>query len=430
MTVAGEPKLLPLNFGRGVANRIAVTKLPNGFVLGADNVDFSDSGVPSRREGFTALATLAGAHSFCTPKDVQFGLVADATTLYSVHADGSLKPLVTGLDGSDVHYKQTPLGVYWSNGDRCGKIAADESAHAWGVELVPSFGLAALDTGGLEAGTYGVALAFANAALEEGGATATQFIDVVDGGGIQVGGIPVPQDTDTSEVRVYVTTANGTELQYAGSAPAGASSYTIGAGRRGRQLGRTQFCLPFPPVLFPQLKAGRLVGAQGTYFIWSEPLYYGLYNPVKNFIRLHGEPITMVAVPDSESFVVYLGTDTHTYVLRGDSIDTARISIASHIGVIPGSMAVVQPDALGLDFVTQPVPVWVDQRGVPTVGAVESMVPLSDKFVYPLFDSASAFFSQREGMSRYIVSGRGGAVPGLAISDRIVATTYDMGGGP
>jgi hypothetical protein len=425
--MAGDQKLVSLAFGQGVANRVAATKLPKGFVIGADNVDFSDSGVPSRRAGFTELAALAGAHSFCTPADVPFGLVADATTLYSVHLDGSLKALVTGLDGGSVHYQQTPLGVYWSNGDRCGKVAADETTHAWGVELVPSFGLVVLGTGGLEAGTYGVSLAFANVALEEGAATATQFIDVPDGGGIQVGGIPAPMDADTSEVRVYVTTANGTELQYAGSAPGGASSYVIDAGRRGRQLGATQFCVPYPPVLFPRLKAGRLIGAQGTYFVWSEPLYYGLFNPLKNFIRLHGEPITMVAVPDSESFVVYLGTDTHTYVLRGESIDTARVSIASHIGVIPGSMTVIQPDALGLDFVTQPVPVWVDKRGVPMVGAVESMVPLSDKFVYPLFDSASAFFSQREGMSRYIVSGRGGAAPGLAVSDSVVAHVNVMG---
>lgn len=428
--MASAPTPVPLRVAAGVANRIAPTKLGRGFVVGADNVDFSDSGTTSRRQGFTQLAALAGAHSLWTSKDMPFGLVSAGGALYSVRADGTLNSLVTGLGDGAIAYASTPLGVYWSNGAQCGRVATDESAYPWGVELVSSFGLLATAVGGLDAGRYGVALSFANTSMEEGGATATQFVDVAAGGGIQVIDIPAPQNVDTSEVRVYVTTANGTELQFAGSLAAGSSNYVIGAGRRGRQLGRTQFCAPFPSVMFPLLKAGRLLGAQGSYLLWTEPMYYGLYNPAKNFIRLHGEPITMVCAPESEEFVVYLGTDTHTYMLRGESIDTARISVASHVGVIPGSMAYLQPDVLGNEYISQPVPAWVDKRGVPMYGSLFGAQPLSDKFVYPLFESAAAFFTQTNGMSRYLVSGRGGATPGLAVSDRVVAKVNNMGGGP
>lgn len=429
--MAQAPQPLPLRIGNGVANRVAPTKLSPGYVIAADNVDFSDSETTMRREGFTQLAALSDAHSFWTSTELPFGLVCAQGQLYSVHPDGSLHSLVSGLNDGEVDYQQTPLGVYWSNGVACGRIGADESVHPWGVELVPSFGLAPLAAGGLDAGRYGVALAFASASMEEGAATPTQFVDVSAGGGIQVSGIPAPQNAGTAELRMYVTAANGTELLFAGAAVAGTANYAIGAGRRGRALGRTQFCAPFPAVQHPMLAKGRLFGALGSQLIWTEPMYYGLYNPSKNFISLHGEPITMVCAPESEEFVVYLGTDMHTYVLRGGSIDDARISIASHVGVIPGSMTYMEPDVIGNPYVTQPVPVWVDKRGVPMMGTATffGMQALSEKFVYPLFDSAAACFSQSEGMSRYIVAGRGGAAPGLAVADRVVAKVNNMGGG-
>jgi len=421
---------ITLQFGAGVVNRRAPTKLPPGAVVAADNVDIGEDGVVSRREGFSQVIALPGAHSLWSAKELMFGLVGDASTLYGVEGASSTTPLVNNITGAQIGYAVTPLGVYWSNGDQCGRIGYDMTAGPWGVETPPGFFLTAGFTGGLDAGTYGVSLAFASASSEEGGATSTQFVDVPQGGSIQVNGISAARNAETSEVRVYVTSANSTELFYAGAVPAGAVSYTVGASIRGRQLGRTQYCLPFPAVKFPLLRKGRLFGAIGNRLVWSEPMYYGLYNPAHNFVRLHAEPITTLAAPESQAFVFYIGTETHTYVLRGESIETASLTIASNVGVIPGSMAYLDPDILHEDTVTVPSPVWVDKRGVPMIGTEGGLVPLSDKFVYPIFDSAAAFFAQNDSSNRYFVAGRGGRASGMAMSDRVVARSYDMGGGP
>lgn len=428
--VMAKPTDIPVQFGVGVVNRKAPTKLPPGGAVAADNVDIAEDGVVSRREGFSQALALPGAHSLWSAKELMFGLVGDASALYGIEGGTSATSLVTGVSGAQIGYAVTPLGVYWSNGEQCGRIGYDMTARPWGVEAAPDFFLTAATTGGLDAGRYGVSLAFASDTSEEGGASPTQFVDVPQGGAIQVNGISAPQRADTDEVRAYVTDANGTELFYAGAAPAGASGYTIGAGVRRRQLGRTQYCLPFPAVKFPLLRKGRLFGALGSQVVWSEPLYYGLYNPAQNFARLHNESITMLASPESQAFVFYIGTETHTYVLRGESIETASLSVASNVGVIPGSMAYLEPDILHEDTVAVPSPVWVDKRGVPMIGAEGSLVPLSDKFVYPIFDSAAAFFAQNDSASRYFVAGRGGRASGMAVADTVVARSYDVGGGP
>lgn len=420
---------IALQFGAGVVNRRAPTKLPAGGLVAADNVDIDDDAVVSRREGFSLALPLTGAHSLWGAPDLMFGLAADATQLYCVEGATSATPLVQGLSGAAVGYVVTPLGVYWSNGSRCGRVGFDAMARPWGVEPPPTFQVAALDTGGLDAGRYGVALAFAAASAEEGGASATQLVDVPPGGGIAVGSIAPALDADTSEVRAYVTSANGTELRYAGAAPASVNSYVIGAGMRGRQLGRTQYCLPFPPVRFPLLRKGHLFGAVDNRVIWSEPLYYGLYNPAQNFVSLRGEPIVMLAAPESAALVLYIGTRTHTYVLRGDSIDNVALTVAANVGVVPGSMVYLEPDVLKEEAVTVPTPIWVDQRGVPMLGTEGGLLPASDKFVYPIFDQAAAFFTSHGDGDRYLVAGRGGRPSGMAVADTVVARVYDVGGG-
>ena len=97
---------------------------------------------------------------------------------------------------------------------------------------------------------------------------------------------------------------------------------------------------------------------------------------------------------------------------------------------MPGSLAYVAPDALGLKGITAWVPVWVDARGVPIAGTGDGLMPLHDKFAYPSFLQAAALFDQRDGQSRYVVSGRGGAPSALAVGDYVTATVVDAGGGP
>jgi hypothetical protein len=195
----------------------------------------------------------------------------------------------------------------------------------------------------------------------------------------------------------------------------GVAQFLVGAGTRTRVL-TTQFCEPFPAATHLLGKAGRILGALGRRVVWTQSMYYGLWVPTGNSLTLPDE-ITMIAAPDSPQFMVYVATRKKVYVLQGDSIDSYSVTVACAAGVIPGSMVMAPAEVLHLQGVLAPVPLWAGTDGVPYAGTLQGVIPLTDKFVYPVFDQAASAFVQTGGMSRYIVGGRGGRTSGLAMSD-------------
>lgn len=404
------------SWASGVDNRSHETKLADGYVRHADNVEIDQNGITRSRDGYALWAPLAGAHSLWTHELLTFALVANATTLYRLDEGGALTALVTGLNGSPLSYAAVGHRVRWSNRVQTGVVDMDGTPAALGVQTpLPSFGVAAVANGGLFAGRYGVTMTFASASREEGGAPESVYVDVPDGGGLQITGVPVASDGSATEARIYVTEANGIDLMHAGSAQPGAATFLVGAGNRARLLS-TQFCEPFPPAACLLAQSGRLLGALGRDLVWSQALYYGLYRPTRNSLRFPDE-IVMLAAPETDGFMVYVGTRKAVYLLRGDSIDTCVRTVACAAGVIPGSMNTVPAEAAKLDGVLTPVPFWVGADGVPYAGLIAGVIPLSSVFAYPIYDEAAAAFVQQDGLSRYIVSGRGGRTSGLAMGD-------------
>lgn len=415
-----------LAFARGVDNRSHATRLDDGYVRHADDVDIDERGVGARRDGYALWTPLAGAHSLWTHPLLTFALVADAAALYRLGDDGALTTLAMGLNGGPLSYAVIGRFAYWSNGVQTGRVDLLGDASGWGVETpLPSFGVTAVATGGLYAGRYGVTLTFANASREEGGAPETVYVDVAEGGGIQISGVPVSGDALASEARIYVTAANSVELFHAATVAPGTAQVLVGAGQRGKLLA-TQFCEQFPAARHLLGKAGRLFGAVGRRLVWSQALYHGLWRPTQNSMPFPDE-ITMICAPDSPQFVLYVGTRKRVYVLQGESIDTATLSVACGAGAQPGSMAMLPAEALHLDGVLTPVPLWAGTDGVPYAGLLSGVVPLTDKFVYPVYDQAAAGFVQQGGHSRYLVGGRGGKTSGLAMGDSVSAEVIQAG---
>jgi len=416
-----------LSFVGGVDNRSHLAELDAGFVRKAENVEIDENGVGGLRDGYSLWVDLPGAQSLWDHPLLTFGLVADAGSLYRLDEDGALTTLATGLNGSRLSYAVIGQHAFWSNGVQTGRVDLLGTAGGWGVETpLPAFGATAVATGGLFAGRYGVTMTFTNAAGEEGGAPETEYVDVAEGGGIQVSGVPVSGDGLATAARIYVTSANGTELFHATSVAPGTAMVVIGAGQRGKLLA-TQFLEPFPPAAHLLAKAGRLIGAMGRRLVWSQALYPGLWRPTQNSLTLPDE-ITMIAAPDSPQFVLYVATRKRVYVLQGESIDSTTLSVACAAGAQPGSMAMLPAEVLHMDGVTTATPLWAGTDGVPYAGLLSGVVPLTDKFVYPIYDQAAAGFVQQGGLSRYLVSGRGGKTSGLAMGDRVSAEVIQ--GGP
>lgn len=415
-----------LSFAGGVDNRSHATQVTGGYVRQADNVDIDPDGIGRSRDGYTLWVDLPGAHSLWDHPLLTFALVGDPTTLYRLEDDGTLASLMTGLNGGRMSYAVIGRHVFWSNGVQTGRLDMLGVAAAWGVETpAPSFGVSAIGTGGLYAGRYGVTMTFANANREEGGAPETVFVDVAEGGGIQISGVPVSSDGSAAEARVYATEANSVELLYAGSALPGASQFLLSAGHRGRVLS-TQFCEPFPPASHLLAKAGRLIGAVDRQLVWTEALYPGLWRPTQNSLMLPNE-ITMICAPDSAQFMLYVATRKKVYLLQGESLETATLSAACAAGAIPGSMVMAPAEVLHLKGVLAPIPLWAGTDGVPYAGTLDGAIPLSSKFAYPVYDEAASAFVQRDGQSRFIVSGQGGHTSSLAVTDAIAIEVIKSG---
>lgn len=407
-----------LSFAEGVDNRSHATQLASGFVRRAENVDIDPHGVGKSRDGYELWVNLPGAHSLWDHPLLTFALVADATTVYRLDDDGALTALATGLNGNPISYAVIAQRVHWSNSVQTGRLDMNGTTSPWGIETpLPSFGVAAVSNGGLFAGSYGVTMTFSSASREEGGAPETVFVDVPEGGGIQITNVPTSSDSSATEARVYVSEANGAELFHAGSAVPGVGQFLIGAGQRTRVL-ETQFCEPFPAASNLLGKAGRLLGSIRRRLVWSQAMYYGLWRPTENS-QLFPDEITMICAPDSPQFMVYVGTRKRVYLLQGDSIDSMSTTVACAAGVQPGSMVMAPAEVLHMNGVLTSIPLWAGTDGVPYAGTLAGVVPLTDKFVYPIHEHAAAAFVQKGGLSRYIVSGRGGRTSDLAMSDAI-----------
>lgn len=423
-----DGRLAPLDFRRGVNNRDRETDVAAGYARVADNVDIGRDGTVASRDGYALLKALPSAHSVWAHDLFPYFLVADNTSLYLLDADGTLTPVVTGLAAADVHYAHLGGRVHWSNGVQTGIVKPDGTTAPWGTETpLPTFALSVAATGGLHAGRYGVTLTFASATREEGGAPDPVYIDVPEGGGILAAPIPSPQASGPTEARIYRTDVNGTDFLYAQSAAPGAGQFLLGAQQLGRPL-TTLFKDQFPAARYLLPKAGRIFGAVDRQLVWTDALYYGLTDLSDNFLAFP-EAITMIAAPESPRFVMYVGTQSKVYMLTGESITTSTSTPVSYQGAVPGSMAMIPPEEAMLDSVDAPVPFWVGGDGVPYVGTVGGVQPLSKKFVYPIYDKAAAAFVQNDGNSRYLVSGSGGRTSGLAASDSVVATVFNNGGG-
>lgn len=413
-------------FDAGVNNRSNPARVAAGQAVTADNVDIDRDGFVARRAGYALVATLPGAHSLWSHPLLAFVLVADATKLYRMDTAGVLTTLVSGLNGTRLSYALIGQRVRWSNGAQTGQLDLLGDPAPLGVNTpLPSFVAGAATSGGLHAGRYGVTLTFATATREEGGAPDTVYVDVTEGGGVMLTGIPASTDTATTECRIYLTSTNGTELFHVASCAPGTASVIVGATPPGRLLA-TQFCEPFPAAAHLLARFGRLFGALGRTLVWSESMYYGLWRPTRNNVTL-SDAITMVAAPDSPRLLLYLGTHNKTYLLQGDSIESATLSVANAGGVVPGSMVMAPPEALRMERVLTPVPLWCGTDGVPYAGTELGVLPLSNIAAYNVFDHAAATLVQQNGLSRYIVAGHGGSPSHLAFGDSVTATVVEAG---
>ena len=411
--VAKEHRLPTNEAGAPIALREAV------------NVDLDSTGWPSLRRGFQRFYSGSLSHSVWSHKDMPFGLFVDADELCAVFPDGRVDPLGLGIGPLPVSFTLINDRVYLCNRTRSAMVTMALQVMDWAPSQPAGRPTAVRVQGyALSQGQYQVAVTFTDVMGRESGCAHAVALDVEDGGGIELSAIPQPADPVlTPWINVYASGPNDQVMRLAGTVPAGVQSWLITSLANGRSL-TTQFLAPLPAGQIVRNVNGRQYVAVGDEVLYSEPLRYGLYNPVRNRIRFTAE-VSLLEPCGKDG--IYVAAGKRTYWMSGRDPAAFEQVIRRSTGAVKFSGTQVPGNVLGVQT-EEDLPVWLADSGHLCVGTVGgAIVVLKDgEAVIPDADRAALLLRQEGGLQQVVAALRGQRPQGLAVRDSVVArVVYD-----
>lgn len=241
----------------------------------------------------------------------------------------------------------------------------------------PVFAVEPDSAGGLEAGSYAVALSILRNG-KEGALSGAKWVSVDAGGGLR---FDLP-DGDFDAVRIYRSGANGGDLYRVLDAPPGAIGFLVGAGKLGA-MASTRNLEPLPGGHLIASWSGRVLVGSGRYLYFSEPLRPDLFDRRHNFITFKSR-LRMIApvadgcyVADGDGVYFLAGTSPADWTLR--RIDSEPPP-AGCFTVCDGAIFPEIPDVR--------VAVWLTRRGF-AIGLPEGQAvhPQADRLALQLSGS-------------------------------------------
>lgn len=283
------------------------TKLPEGTVREADNVDITSEGVYSRRKGSTLSFATAEAHSLHkTPRGVLVGIGA---TLYAI-AGGSLQAVCPLVSAAPLDFTEYNGHTYFTNGSLCAWIPSNEaSARRVGASLPDVLPALSITSGTLDAGLYSIGLTRVDDRGEESGMKVLGQVNLLNGGGILLTGLQVDL---SCQYRAYITPANGDTFYLSEEFSGAFAQFAVTRKPDGAQP-TSRFLAPMPAGTFIRGYAGRLYVAKGDTLWYSEALRPHLTDPRHNFIKFVGEIKFVEALAGG----LYVGDSRGVWFLTG-----------------------------------------------------------------------------------------------------------------
>ena len=312
--------------------------IPQGFVRDATNLDVTKEGVLRTREGHATAPRVEGSrcHSlFSTPA---FMLHADGSMLNRTTAGGT-STVADVQYGKPVAYAVLPDGmVAFSDGISIGKVGATGPAVRLSLPSPGSPTLAPVANGLLKAGRYLVAVTWVSLNGEESSPSLPVAVEVSDGQGIALSGIPSSGPTGAMALRIYCSHTNESALFEAELIAVGVTSARIDSSPSGPFL-ETLFEAPFPACSVLAFAAGRLLGFRGNVLYWSEPFRYGVFRPSSNFIQF-AQPGSLIAPTQDGVYVGTLGPNGEGEVgfLSGFEFGSQPYRMVTPYGAYPGTL--------------------------------------------------------------------------------------------
>lgn len=433
MALPNENNLVKLGpWGRGANNVAREDSVPRTAYREGVNVDTYPGGKVRRRPGF-AQVDASAAYNFWS--DGYYALQSAGTTLYRFIPGQARQALYAGLrPESTLAYEAVNQFVYVSDGARAMSVnTTNNQVIPWGVQS-PSGqpALAASSGGGMDAGSYQVAITYARASGEESGTGVAAVIAVAEGGGIALTGIPQPSDNSVTKINIYMTSANGAELKYYGSIATGVVTEQMYKQNLGVPL-KTQHLIPMPAGHMAAFSGGRLYVAVGNLVVWSEPLMYGLFDPRFNYLQ-YAADIDLLAptATDGAMSGCFIAAGDRTYFLAGEDplkwnnlVRYGATAVQGSLQYLPGSRFQAQT------IPSELVPVWLASNGYFCLGMPDGSIDAltEGRFAASIGGGrASAFYRDYKGVPHMVVAMQGpGQASQAACDDDVVATVVRNG---
>jgi hypothetical protein len=401
---------------KGMNNALADFELPLDVLRDIRNADVLDSGFLRRRKGYSQVRAGVGVHSLFYHRPGKFMVWVEGGDLVYGANPTVVTPtvLASGFNSTGpVYYDLVDNWLYYSDGSRKGKINALGQHYPWGITVPASYVVSPSGVGGFKAGKYIVCCTFVLATGEESAPGPVYQIDVPEGGGISVTGIPVPSEPLISRVFIYVSDWNSEQLYLHTDIAAGTTSAalsklltTSGAALRGA-VGTE----PMPAGKFVTLFAGRMFVAIGKFVMFSEPLYYGITRRSTNFYGFGSDVTMMVDTLDG----IYIASDKTYFISNAGSKEATQREVLAY-GAIPS--AIVR----AVDNIEGNV-AWFSERGF-VIGAPGGQVKnvMDDAIAPKAYTKTRAFWRAQNGIKQLVaVASGGGSQDDFVASDFIDA---------
>jgi hypothetical protein len=336
------------------------------------------------------------AHSLYGVGDLM--LCVDGGDLLRIGADLNPITVRTGLGNARLSYAQVNDWVYYTNGSVSGAINAYDpilTKDTWGVPQPGGAPNITTTSGNLTPGLYQVTVTFVDA-LEESGAPAPASVRLDASGAIVLTDIP---QSSASHVRIYCTEPNDSRLYRQVTLPMGTTTHTITQVVRGRELA-TLFLDPMPKGEIVRAHKGRLWVASGNLVSYSEPLYFGLYQPDNNYLPPFPAKVTMLEPVDDGLFI----SADKTYFLRGSTPDEFAITEVDPSRAIPGSSLQVRAQLITREAQGYAA-YWYDADG-PVLGLTGGTIShlTLDSLAGVVSSAGASGILRDEGMDRIVTS--------------------------
>ena len=308
------------------------------------NANVEPDGSLQRREGFTLVVGLPGAHSLWTNNKGLVLCMANGI-LYRIRRPGEEPEALTETKAPDapVSYLEISGNIYVSSRHWNGMYdPIREKVVCWG-EPIPATPILLRGDGGLPAGAYNVCVTVnSEYGRPSGNSPISTIVFNEDGGGFEVLNLP-------DKASVWMSDPNTGIMQYAGPGP-----FITELPQNSEPL-PTLWGSPPPPLSVTAWAFGRVWGAAGSRVYYSEPYQPELFILSTSFFDM-GEPVLLIAKGQNGMF---FGCEKATHFMAGSS-PAEMVQIHAAPGVIPGTLCYVSD----LGELGKNVPVWLGKDGV------------------------------------------------------------------